>query len=396
MTATIAESFTAASLDYDTLLELSRRTDPVGVLSVYLDARPGGGLRAASIDIKNRLAELERRVRIEASPEHARSVQDGIGRLAAEIERLSDPEERGRGRILFAALGDPWRIRVSARLPLRNRVVLDHSPLIHPLLELLDEGGPVGVVLASRTQARLLEWRLGELIPLRELRAEIVEPSHERSGPVGSRPAARYGTPTGEQRTARERDRATRFIDRTAAAASRLALDRGWERVIVSGGERFTDSLLSALPPALGEVAVPDRRVLVGRDFAALEPLISELVHKTYREVERGLIRSLRERAQGAGAAALGPSEVVGALNQARVAHLIYDPLVRYRGSVAHDGTLYADDEAASPYVAASELRLTERIVERALETGARVTPVAGAANNGLAEAAGIAAVLRW
>jgi hypothetical protein len=39
---------------------------------------------------------------------------------------------------------------------------------------------------------------------------------------------------------------------------------------------------------------------------------------------------------------------------------------------------------------------LTERIVERALETGARVTPVEGAASNGLAEASGIAAVLRW
>jgi hypothetical protein len=396
MTATIAESFTAASLDFDTLLELSRRTDPVGVLAVYLDARPGGGLRAASIDVKNRLSELERRVRNEASPEHARSVQEGIGRLAGEIERLSDPEEPGRGRILFAALGDSWLIRVSTRLSLHNRVVLDRSPFIHPLLELLDEGSPAGVVLASRTHARLLEWRLGELMPLRELRAEMVEPPHERSGPVGSRPAARHGTPTGEQRNARERDRASRFIDLTTAATSRLARERAWERVIVSGGEHLTDSLMSALPVTLREGAVPDRRMLVWLDLAALEPLISGRIREAYREAERGLIRQLRERAQGAGAAALGPSEVVGALNQARVAHLIYDPLIRYRGSIAHDGTLYAEDEAASPHPATSDLRLTERIVERALETGARVTPIAGAASNGLAEAAGIAAVLRW
>jgi hypothetical protein len=396
MTATIAESFSAASLDVDTLLELSRRTDPVGVLSIYLDAQPGAGRRAATIDVKNRLAELEQRMITDAPPAQGRSVQDGIARLAGEIERLSDPEERGRGRVLFAALSDTWRIRVSAQLPLPNRVVLDRSPFIHPLLELLDEGGPVGVVLASRADSRLLEWRLGELTPLRELRAELIEPPHERSGPVGSRPAARYGTPTGEQRNARERDRASRFIERTAAAASRLARDRGWERILVSAGEQFTDSLVAALPPALREVTLRDPRVLVGLDLAALEQVTTERIRAAHRELERALIRSVRERAQGAAAAALGLSEVVGALNQARAAHLIYDPFIRYRGSIAHDGTLYADDEGAPAYVATTEPRLTERIVERALETGARVTPVEGAATDGLTDASGIAAVLRW
>ena len=78
------------------------------------------------------------------------------------------------------------------------------------------------------------------------------------------------------------------------------------------------------------------------------------------------------------------------------MAHLIYDPLIRYRGSVADDGTLYADDEGSPTYVGRPELRLTERMVERALETGARVTPVEGAISNGLNDASGIAAVLRW
>jgi hypothetical protein len=396
MSATIAESFSAASLDFDTLLELSRRTDPVGVLSIYVDARPGGGPRAAAIELKNRLTDLERRLVAEASPAKARSIQEGIARLEGEVERLSDPEEPGRGRVLFAALSETWLVRASARLPFRNRVVLDGTPFIHPLLELLDEAGPVGVVLASRAHARLLEWRLGDLTPLRELHAEMVEPPHERSGPVGSRPGARYGTPTREQRDARQRDHATRFIERTATAASRLAPERGWNRVLVSAGEQLTDSLLGALPPGLRELAVPDRRVLVGLDLAALERVVTERIRAAHGELERGLIRNFRERAHGAGAAALGLSEVVGALNQARVAHLIYDPLIRYRGSVGYDGTLYAYDEGIATFAATADLRLTERIVERALETGARVTPIEGATSDGLAEASGIAAVLRW
>jgi hypothetical protein len=389
----IAESFSTKNLDLKTLLALSRRTDPVGVLSVYLDARPGA-VRASSIDIKNRLAELERRLGADDSSAPARTAHHP--RLETEIERLTDPEAPGRGRVLFVAIEDGWVTRVSTQLPLPNRVVLDRAPFIHPLLELLDEGGPAGVVLASRTKARLLEWRLGELTPLLELRAEVIAPRHERSGPVGSRPTSRFGTPTGAQRNARERSQAIRFIERVATGAARLAHDRGWERLMISAGEHQTDSLVRALPPALRATAVRDPRVLAWVDSVSLEEMVTERLRAAHGEAERGLIAQALEQAQGAGAAALGLSEVVGALNQARVAHLIYDPLIRYRGSVGHDGSLYADGETALSIGSIADERLTERIVERALETGARVTPVEGAAGDGLAEASGIAAVLRW
>ena len=395
MTTAIAESLGTERLDLDTVIELSRRTDPTGVVSIYLDARPGT-LRAASIDIKNRLAELRRGVAGDGSAEPARLVQEGIARVETEIERLIDPEEPGRGRVLFAAIDDGWLTRVATQIPLSNRVALGRGPLIHPLLEVLDEGAPAGVVLASRSEARLFEWRLGELALLRTLEAELPEPGQDRPGPVGSRPAHRYGTPTGEQRNARERAQAARFIERVAAATTRLAHDRSWEQVLVSAGERQTDSLVEGLPPALRATALRDPRVLLRLDFPTLEDIVTERLHHAHAAFERGLIGQVRERAQQAEGAALGLSEVVGTLNQARVAHLIYDPFVRYRGSVGRDGSLYAGDERAPTYDSTPDERLTERMVERALETGARVTPVEGAANDGLAEASGIAALLRW
>ena len=395
MTASIARPLSVDRPDVETLLELSRLTDPVAVLSVYVDARPGT-LRTASIDIENRITELERRIVGDGSQERSRAIREGIARLEAEIDRLTNPEEPGRGRIMFAAMTDGWLRRVSTQLPLPNRVVLDRGPFIHPLLELLDEGAPAGVVLASRTEARLLEWRLAELIPLHDMQAEVPGPRHERSGPVGSRPASRHGTPTGEQRNARERDLASRFFERVATAASRLARERGWDRILVSDGEQHTDSLVAALPPALRATALRDHRLLVRLDLATVEAIVTERVRAAHAELENQLIGRVRELAHGAGAAALGLSEVVGALNQARVAHLVYDPFFRYRGSVAGDGTLYAEDETALTPAATADPRLTERIVERALETGARVSPVEGAAADGLAEADGIAAVLRW
>ena len=168
----------------------------------------------------------------------------------------------------------------------------------------------------------------------------------------------------------------------------RLAKERGWKRIVVSGGEQ-TDALVAALPPALSTMALRDPRVLVRLDLATLEEIITERVRAAHAEFEQRLIGTVRAQAHGAGAAALGLSEVVGALNQARVAHLVYDPFIRYRGSVGYDGSLYAEDETALTYGSTADQRLTERIVERALETGARVTPVEGAATDGLAEAPG-------
>jgi hypothetical protein len=395
MTTAIAETLSTSGLDVETVLDLSRRVDPVGVLSVYVDARPGR-IRASSIEIKNRLAELKRAVAAEGPPARTRAVHDGIERLVVEIERLTNPEEPGRGRVLFAAISDTWLIRLPSQLPVPNRVVLDGSAFIHPLLELLDASGPVGVVLASRAYARLFEWRLGELMPLRELRAEAMDATHERSGPVGSSPENGYGTPTGEQRKAREREQAARFIDRVAAAASKVASDRGWERVLVSAGEQRTERLVAALPWPLREMALRDPRVLVKLDPATVEHLVTQRMRAAQAELDQRLIRKVRDEAHRAGRAALGLSEVVGALNQARVAHLIYDPLIRYRGTIGQDGSLYANGERVLAQVWRADTRLTERLVERALETGARVTPVEGAASDGLADASGIAAVLRW
>jgi hypothetical protein len=381
-------------LDPDVLLGLSRGTDPIGVLSVYVttDLGSDAGLRAAGIDIRNRLRELRMRVAQEGPPQRARALDKGIDGLQDAIAALLEPGVSGRGQVLFGALSDGAVTRFTSRLPLPNRVVLDAGPFLHPLLELVDEGRPAGVVLAAQDEARVLEWRLGELTELDRLVPAVVEAPHERSGPVGSSPSSRAGSPKAEQRAAREREQASRFLDDLGAATERAAAGRGWERVMVSGGDRLTGPLASALESRLAIDVVRDPRLLAQLSPAQLAGAVSEQLHAVHDAYEAKLVDQAREAA-----GALGLSQVAAALNEARVAHLIYDPEVRYQGSVAQDGSLYAGGEApagAAPLT--EETRLTERLLERALETRARVTPAEGAATGGLADAGGIAALLRW
>lgn len=75
----------------------------------------------------------------------------------------------------------------------------------------------------------------------------------------------------------------------------------------------------------------------------------------------------------------------------------MYDPEVRYAGAVGADGALYGGAEVGpNGRPATPEPRFTERLVEQALRTGARVSPVEGAAGAELSDAAGLAALLRW
>ncbi len=386
--------------DPEALLALSRRTAPGGALSIYAHADSGSdpGLQGAAIDIKNRLTQLERNIKAEGPPERAQALRSEIGRRGPEIERLTSPEEHGRGRALFVLLGgeepDIW---FSSQMALTTRVVLDSGPFIHPLLELLDEGRPAGVVLASHEEARLLDWRLGEVRELERIEAAVVEATHERPGSVGSSPSNRARSPKRELRDAREQEQTRRLLERVQAAASRLGGEHGWERVLVSGGDRLTEPLAAALTGLPEDMIIRDARVLIELDEASLASIITDQLHAQHDAYESRLVQQTRDAALGSGSGALGLSEVVGALNEGRVSHLVYDPAIRYRGSVSADGRLHAGEEAVSTAIdATAELRLTERLVEQALETGARVTPVEGAAGGVLAEAEGIAALLRW
>ena len=165
--------------------------------------------------------------------------------------------------------------------------------------------------------------------------------------------------------------------------------------MLVSGGERLTEPLARSLAVRLPDALIRDPRILIALDQAALSEIVTERLTAQHSEREEQLVRDVRDVALGPGAAALGLSDVVGALNQGRVDHLLYDPEVRYRGSVGADGMLHAGAERPSEAATTPESRLTERLVERALETGARVTPVEGTARGALRQAEGIAAHLR-
>ncbi len=372
---------TASDLNDAVLLDLLRMEDPLGVLSIFVEMPADGADRRAELEIKNRLTHLEQRAGGNGSLLRAEALRATLARVTPALESLFDPSATGRGGAVFATLSGPEIISRATPMPLASRVVLDSRPFVRPLLELLDEGEPAGGVLTSTRDAEVLDWRLGALRRLTQVTREPEDEHGETATPH-------------DQRARRERDRQLRWIEDVAADVFRLAGEHGWERLLISGDERLTDPLVDALPLDLRAKALLDARRLHENDPPALAAAIAERLGQDRAGRNARLSRRVRAAALGAQQGALGLSEVVAALNEGRAEHVIYDSALRYSGAIAPDGSLLAAGEA--PGLGKEEPRLLERILERAFQTGARVTPVDGSAADNLADAGGIAALLRW
>ncbi|MBU8808745.1 hypothetical protein KL953_07530 [Mycolicibacterium goodii] len=381
-------------IDLDTARDLSQRTDRLGVVSLYFNADPSQNLQVQAIDLRNRYRLLQRRMEADGS-ERSSDVAAALERRRPLIEKLITGVTSGRGRIMFIALDGEQTMHFECMMPVTNRVVLDDGPFIHPLVEVLDEGRPAGVLLISADDARLLEWRLGELQEVSRIAQQYSQAPHERAGQIGGGPKGQFHTPMREQRQARERAGMQRFLTHVTSTATDVAQERRWERIVVSGGQRWTEPARTRFGPPLRDRVLVDRG-LGGLDNAALTAAVTERLHRQHKYDEQQLLDYLCD-ASGSGDVALGLSEVAAALNAGRVDHLVYDPAVRYAGTVGADGSLYADGEIAPhSHAATPDPRFTERLVDRAFATGARISPVEGAADAVLKDAVGVAAVLRW
>jgi hypothetical protein len=388
----VHRELTASDLVSAALRDLIRDEDPLGVVSIYVNMPADGADRRAEIVLKNQLADFERRVDSQGSLRRGEALRSAIERVTPTIERLLDPRTSGRGGAAFSPLSTSDVSFLTAPMPLPSRVVLDSRPFIQPLLELLDEGRPAGVVLVSAHAAELLDWRFGDLRPLTRVTREFADDGRERplvTNSAGARPV----TAARDQRSRREHVQQMRWMEQVAAEVFHLADEQDWGRIVISGDERLTRPLVDALPTRLRDVALLDPRHLQS-DHPALAMDIAERLRQDRADRNVDLSRRVRAAALGAQRGALGLSEVVAALNEGRVEEVIYDSARRYTGGIGPDGSLFADGERLG--LGTEEPRLLERIVERALDTGARVTPLDGPAASRLADADGIAALLRW
>lgn len=388
-------------LDLEALQAVAELRDPVGVLSVYVDASPRGGegRDAAAVALRNELHELERRAR---DGERGAALREALERLRGPLDDLLSPRVPGQGRALFAGIANGRLEQVHVQPPLATMVVLEESAYVRPLLAVLPTCRPAGIVAVSRKEVRVLEWRPESAVNIAayEVEPEITE-WRTMKGPADPRTIAGQQSASQEDRFERRLgEERSRLVAAAGEQLARLVEERGWDVLVVAGEPETATALVGAVGSDAGVEVVTDPTVVGGNHSAAhLSATFAATVAGVRSRRALAAAETARDAALAGGKGALGVAETLEALAEGRVHSLLLDAERELEGTATADGRLYPAD-VVPPGVAPGELRrephLAERMVERALATGASIVPVSGEAADVLAGHDGVAAILRW
>ena len=345
------------------LKQLSHWRPPGGVVSVYLEIDPGDRGEGWRIELRDRLREVDGGV--------ARRV---LGRFPA------DSPTHGRAHIGFVEVdGDAREVWETAQAPLARTEILQRpTPYLTPLLRLLDDGWPVGVVVVALERVRVFEWALGGIDELEGWELEVTDLDwQERKAPrrdpqSGGTGVSASGRDQHAQRLEHNRDR---FLKQAGHLVTSRYAKRPWRRIVVIGDADRPRLLIEGLGKQ-GRLAHEVRQDLIRAGAPEIgERVAEEMVHLN-RGREEDLIAELEHAIGSDAGAALGLEEVLQCLEQGRARHVIFDATRQWDG-----------DEA---------LPAGELMIERALATSAAVTPLEGLAAEALAAHGGAAALLRY
>jgi Bacterial archaeo-eukaryotic release factor family 10 len=346
------------------LREIAEWAPEGGVVSAYVAIDPADRGEGWRIELKNQLRDCDRSA---AERILARFPEDNT--LPHGRTQVGFLELDGAGREIWSGF------QVASD---RTQVAQGARPLLQPLATLLDDGWPLGVVLVALENVRVLEWAFGEVSELdgweleitsldwHERKAQRVDPASVGTG-VSSSGRDQYG-----QRLEHNRER---FLKEAGELVASRYGDRGWRQIVVIGeGDR--PRLLVRGLGALAERVHEVPQDLIRASAAAVAARIDEEREHLNREREEALVSKIEEAISATPSPALGPDEVLTALGEARVHHVIFDATREWE---QRDG-----------------LPISELMIERALATGAEVTPAEGLAAAALERRHGAAALLRY
>ena len=367
------------------VLSVQLRTDPRDPANTRHVPRWQVALRTALQDITARVEEHA-----------AREERLALRTLQLEVQReLADlpADQRGRGIAWFVSPDRQLDRRFTLQLPpSRDSVRWDARPFISPLVEGVDRGRPVAVVLIAFDSVRLLSWESGRVAePERSVYDLELGDWRDYAGYVAANPARAQQTVTHvesyDQRVDAWRQRF--YKDTGAALASRLR-DLGCSRLVLAAERGLAHEFAQVLPGDLAREIIGEPATnLMREDPTGIGERLEPYIQQVWLSAARATVKKTVNAAHAGLPAVLGPDETLQALEAHRVDLLVLDP--DYPFSLAQLGPA-----AVAALRAPRDDMVAECAVELALAAGAEVTAMPRAHAEQLDDAGGMAAMLRF
>jgi peptide subunit release factor 1 (eRF1) len=343
------------------------RGDVAPITSCYLDV--DGRRLVRHQDVEQELDLMLRDARQRANGH--RSVHDDLRKIEAYVRSGID-RSHTRGLAIFAcAATDLWEV-IELPVPVRSRVVINHSPALGQLESVVQEHEPIGVLLADRQRARLFAFELGQLVE----RTELID---ELPRDYDARGMRERGTPEHHME-----ELAHQHLRNAARAAFDLWQARGFHHLAIGAPDAIASELEAALHPYLRERLCGRVHLAVGASHAEVREAAQALEAAVERDREAALVARLKEAAATGrrGVAGLGPT--LAALNEHRVERLIVSKGFAQDGWRCPETGALAVVGPTSPSTGRAMERVTDVVedaIEEALNQGLGVSICVGNAD---------------
>jgi peptide chain release factor subunit 1 len=238
------------------------------VVSVYLAVHPGPDARRTLRTKADSLLHQVRSLASDGSLDH-----DARMSLRADIERIeriARTEMQGRGTlVIFGCNGAGVLELVRLPRPVRDRIMVDATPWIGPMLAVLDQYRRGCAVVMDRESAHVWELYLGELRDVGRL---------ERRAPRSTAHAGGHGH--ADRRVRNKADEVSkRHFRELAAALDRLFRADRYDVLAVGGHEHELPGFLDFLPRTLrervaGTFAIDPRTATAATVRQHVEPIL--------------------------------------------------------------------------------------------------------------------------
>jgi peptide chain release factor subunit 1 len=275
------------------------------VTSVYLDVDGGRHVRFQDV-VRSADAMLREALQKHEHP----SVAADIARIQ-ELVRGGIDRSRTRGLAVFSCSAhDFWQV-VELPVPVRDQVVVNHSPYVRQLEVVVDEYERFGLLLADKQRARVFVYELGEVIESTEL-LDVQPPGEDVDHSVRRDQLQNHTSAVVHH-----------HLRNAADAAFRVFQDRGFERLIIGAPEEIASELRSLLHPYLQERVEARCNIPVGSSLAEVRTAALAVEAEVERRKEAELVARLRD-AVGAGSRGVaGLDDTLKALVERRVETLL-------------------------------------------------------------------------
>lgn len=365
------------------------------VLSVFSRTDPRDPANSSEtpgwkIALKNGVKEAE--AKAEADGARAEAMRK-LGKAAEQRIEGASADQRGRSVALFLSEDGSLDYFHTFQIPVRDDMVaLDEGAVIWPMVEVIDRGEQTGLVLMSHDRIRLLDWADGHAEDLEYSVFDLeLGDWKEYRGPAPAHPArAKQSAHTAESYSERVEEWRSKFARAAAANIADSALDLGMKRLVVAADGDLGRDFVEALPAGTRDLVVANVQTNLIDMSAAdatehLEPHLSD----AWNEKVNGIAADAIERSRAGGKGAVGPDEVLLALAEGRVEHLLLDPYLEVDGRDLSEGGRQALTDSG-------EASFREAAVEMAIRTDAGVSSASVDEVPALSDVGGIVALLRY